>query len=102
MRAGEDPHQGRLPGSVAADEPDDLPGRKVDGYVAHGMHATEGDADVAHLDERRSLHDGHGWILQGAHEPRRRLIVSRPTATISTRPATTFWPGELTPMKLSP
>ena len=71
-------------------------------HVAHGVDATEGDIDVAHLDERRSLRDGHGSVLLGAQEPRRRLIVSRPTATIRTRPATTFWPGELTPMKLSP
>ena len=40
--------------------------------------------------------------LLAAHEPRRRLMVSRPTATTSTTPATTFWPGEFTPMKLRP
>ena len=56
----------------------------------------------AHLDERRALRDGHRSFLLAAQEPRRRLKVSKPTATIRTMPATTFWPGELTPMKLRP
>ena len=59
MRARQHAHQGRLAGAVAADEPDDLAGVEVDGHVPDGVDATEGDADVAHLDERRSLRDGH-------------------------------------------
>ena len=50
--------------------------------------------------------DRHGRVvLRLGHRPprrRRRLKVSKPTARISTMPATTFWPGELTPMKLRP
>ena len=105
-RAREDPHERGLSGAVAADEADHLPGMEVDGHVAHRMDAAEGDVDIAHLDERRAVRRRHrpcrGWGLLNAHEPRRRFSVSRPTAKISTIPATTFWPGEFTPMKLSP
>ena len=100
--AGQHPHQGRLAGAVAADETDDLPCVEVDADVADGMDATERDVDVAHLDDGRSLRDGHGLVLHVAHDPRRRFRVSRPTATIRTMPATTFWPGEFTPRKLKP
>ena len=80
-----------------------LAGVEVDVHLAHGVHPAERDVDVHHLDERRSLCDGHGSALLVAHEPpRRRFSVSRPTATIRTMPATTFWPGELTPRKLRP
>ena len=61
--AGQHPHQGRLAGPVAADETDDFPCIEVDADVADGMDATERDADVAHLDDGRSLRDGHGLVL---------------------------------------
>ena len=90
-----DAHQRRLAGAVAADEADDLAGMEVDRDVADGVDAAERDVDVAHLDERRSLaRRSSVAVLRVAHEPRRRLMVSRPTATISTTPATMFWPGE--------
>ena len=50
---GQDPHQGRLAGAVAADQADDLAGVEVHVHPVHGMDAAERDADVAHLDERR-------------------------------------------------
>ena len=84
--ARQHPHERRLAGAVAADEADDLPGVQIDRYVAHGVDAAEGDVDVAHLDERRALRDGHGRALLAAQEPRRRLQVSRPTARIRTMP----------------
>ena len=102
MGAGEDPHQGRLAGPVAAHEADDLAGVQVQGGVPHRVDTTERDIDPPHLDERRSLGNGHRSLLHAAHEPRRRFRVSKPTARISTMPAATFWPGELTPMKLRP
>ena len=46
-------HQRGLAGAVAADEADDLARPQVDRDPVHGVHAAEGDPDVAHLDERR-------------------------------------------------
>ena len=102
MGARQHAHERRLAGAVAADKADHLSRIEVDADVADGVHPTEGDTDVPHLHERRALSDGHWSILLRRQEPRRRLKVSKPTARIRTMPATTFWPGELTPMKLSP
>ena len=52
MRAGQDAHERRFTGAVAADESDDLSGMEIDRDIADGMHPTEGDVDVAHLDQR--------------------------------------------------
>ena len=55
VRAGEGLDQGGLAGPVAADEADDLARVEVDGDAVDRVHAAEGDADVAHLDERAGL-----------------------------------------------
>ena len=54
VRAGQDPHERRLAGAVAADEADDLAWVQVDDDVLDGVDATERHADVAHLDDRRA------------------------------------------------
>src|SRR3954447_10130877 len=79
------------------------------------MHAAERDVDVPHLDERHALlfglrglsgdpgfaHVPHA-VRWSAHLPRRRLIVSKPTATTRTMPATMFCVGEFAPTNASP
>ena len=103
MRARKHAHEGRLARPVAADQADDLAGLQVDGDVAHGMDTAKGDIDVPHLDERSAPVNRRcrtGLIC--AHEPRLRLSVSRPTATISTMPTAMFWPGDVTLRKLRP
>src|SRR6185503_440762 len=95
-------HEGRLAGSIATHEADDLARIEADRHLADSVHAAEGDVDVSHFDKRGALRDSHGSSSSFGQEPRRRLMVSRPTARISTMPATTFCPGELTPMKLNP
>jgi hypothetical protein len=46
--------------AVPADEPDDLPGIKVDADVVDGVDAAERDPDVAHLHEGRLRRRGAG------------------------------------------
>ena len=53
MRAGEGPDERRLAGAVATDQADDLARKEIDRDAVDGMDATEGDADVAHVDEWR-------------------------------------------------
>ena len=55
MRPGQRLDEGRLAGTVAADQRDDLAGEEIDADAVDGVHATEGDLHVAHLDERRAL-----------------------------------------------
>ena len=57
MRAGQDAHERRFAGAVAADESNDLSGMEIDRDVADGVHPAEGDVDVARLDQR----DGSGF-----------------------------------------
>ena len=71
MGAREDAHERRLAGAVAADEADDLAGVEVDGHVAHGVDAAEGDVDVLHLDERECARR-RSWLPHDP-PPRRRL-----------------------------
>jgi hypothetical protein len=57
LGAGKRLDEGRFPGSVPPDKSHDFTGKEVDGDVIDGVHAPEGDADVAHFDERRPV--GH-------------------------------------------
>jgi hypothetical protein len=102
MRSGERADQRRLACAVAADEAQHLPRIDVDAHVIHRVDAAERHPDVAHLDERHARFGGHRRTLHYLPPPRRRLYVSSPTATIRTMPATTFWVGEFTPLKLNP
>ena len=97
MRTRQDAHQRGLAGSVPADEADHLARVQVDRHVADGVDATERDVDVAHLDERRPLRDGHGRASLRLSCRAGGCSVSKPTARIRTMPATMFWPGEFTP-----
>ncbi len=58
----------------------------------------------AHLDDGRFVAWQRSSVVssRARYAPRRRLIVSKPTATTSTTPATMFWVGEFAPTKASP
>ena len=96
MGAREHLHQRRLAGAVAPDEGDDLAGVEVDADAVDGVDATEGHANVAHLDERgrppvSSLGRDRNRLADARHpatvqRARRRSHESRPTATMSTMP----------------
>ena len=62
-----------LPAPLPPTMPMTSPGVQVDGDVVDGVDATERDADVAHLDERRALRDASSIRSSCAHQPRRRL-----------------------------
>jgi hypothetical protein len=54
-RAGEQPHERRLPGAVAAEQPDPLPGFDVAGHVVEQRRAPKSERQVAKGDERHPL-----------------------------------------------
>ena len=54
-----------LPGTVSADEADDLAGIEVDADVVDRVHAAEGHSDVAELDERCAARVGRGLRRRG-------------------------------------
>ena len=104
MGPGQDTHQRRLAGAVAAHQGDDLAGMQVDADAVDGVDATEGHADVAHLDEgnrapvarRRSARHrlAHARHRVTPQPVRLRSAASRPTATIRTIPTTMSCVGE--------
>src|SRR5205809_6146395 len=56
--AGDDVEQGCLPGTVRADEPDDLPALYLDAHVLEGPHAAEGQPNT--VDDQRGFGQARG------------------------------------------